>query len=117
MVVSKSETSNHRRLGAPNKTRITSDLLTWYDANRRVFPWRAKHSGRSNPYRVWLSEIMLQQTTVQAVDGYYRAFLKRWPNVTVLADASLDDVLAAWAGLGYYSRRAQSPPHRADHRL
>ncbi len=104
MTVSKSRTSNHRRLGAPNKARITSDLLTWYDANKRVFPWRAKHGGRSTPYRVWLSEIMLQQTTVQAVDGYYRAFLKRWPNVTALAHASLDDVLVAWAGLGYYSR-------------
>jgi len=78
--------------------------LAWYDANKRIFPWRAKRSERSNPYRVWLSEIMLQQTTVQAVDGYYRAFLKRWPSVTALANARLDDILAAWAGLGYYSR-------------
>ena len=79
-------------------------LLTWYDVNRRELPWRAKPGKASDPYRVWLSEIMLQQTTVAAVIPYYRAFLKRWPNVCALAEASLDDVLGAWAGLGYYSR-------------
>ncbi len=67
-------------------------------------PWRAKRGARVNPYRVWLSEIMLQQTTVQTVGSYYRSFLKRWPNVTALANASLDEVLASWSGLGYYSR-------------
>jgi A/G-specific adenine glycosylase len=79
-------------------------LLTWYDLNRRDLPWRAKPGVKANPYRVWLSEIMLQQTTVAAVAPYYRNFLKRWPDVRSLAQALLDDVLGAWAGLGYYSR-------------
>ena len=79
-------------------------LLTWYDAHRRELPWRAKLGEASDPYRVWLSEIMLQQTTVAAVGPYYRSFLKRWPDVKALAKAPLDDVLGAWAGLGYYSR-------------
>jgi len=104
MAVLKSRPGDHRGLPARNKPSISSALLTWYDANRRVFPWRAKHGRLSKPYRVWLSEIMLQQTTVQAVDKFYSSYLKRWPNVTALANASLDDVLAAWAGLGYYSR-------------
>src|SRR3954466_1891473 len=79
-------------------------LLAWYDVHKRDLPWRAKAGEAADPYRVWLSEIMLQQTTVAAVGPYYRAFLKRWPNVKRLATASLDDVLGAWAGLGYYSR-------------
>src|SRR6476469_4654038 len=79
-------------------------LLAWYDVHRRVLPWRARAGERADPYRVWLSEIMLQQTTVQAVGRYYREFLSRWPTVRALAAAPLDDVLAAWAGLGYYAR-------------
>jgi len=79
-------------------------LLDWYDVHRRDLPWRARPGGKKDPYRVWLSEIMLQQTTVQAVAGYYRRFLARWPTVRALAAAPLDDVLAAWAGLGYYAR-------------
>jgi A/G-specific adenine glycosylase len=79
-------------------------LLAWYDIHRRVLPWRAKAGTRADPYRVWLSEIMLQQTTVVAVAAYYREFLRRWPTVRALAGAPLDDVLAAWAGLGYYAR-------------
>jgi len=79
-------------------------LLAWYDVHRRVLPWRAPAGKRADPYRVWLSEIMLQQTTVQAVAGYYRKFLARWPTVGALAAAKQDDVLAAWAGLGYYAR-------------
>ena len=79
-------------------------LLSWYDEERRDLPWRMAPGRRADPYRVWLSEIMLQQTTVKAVIPYYLRFLDRWPNVKALADASLDDVLAAWAGLGYYSR-------------
>ena len=79
-------------------------LLAWYDAHRRDLPWRAKSGEAADPYRVWLSEIMLQQTTVTAVIPYYRGFLKRWPNVRALAQALPDDVLGAWAGLGYYSR-------------
>ncbi|HXM00233.1 MAG TPA: A/G-specific adenine glycosylase [Rhizomicrobium sp.] len=79
-------------------------LIVWYDIHRRVLPWRAKAGARADPYRVWLSEIMLQQTTVVAVAAYYREFLQRWPTVRALAKAPLDDVLAAWAGLGYYAR-------------
>ena len=79
-------------------------LLAWYDTHRRVLPWRAASRKFADPYKVWLSEIMLQQTTVQAVAGYYRKFLKLWPTVTALADAKQDEVLAAWAGLGYYAR-------------
>jgi len=79
-------------------------LLAWYDIHRRVLPWRAPKGKRGDPYKIWLSEIMLQQTTVQAVGAYYRKFLTRWPDVTALANASQDEVLAAWAGLGYYAR-------------
>jgi A/G-specific adenine glycosylase len=82
----------------------SADLLAWYDRHRRVLPWRARKGERTDPYRVWLSEIMLQQTTVKAVAPYYARFLARWPTVEVLARASLDDVLRAWAGLGYYAR-------------
>ena len=83
---------------------LSARLLAWYDIHRRVLPWRAPKGKRADPYRVWLSEIMLQQTTVQAVGNYYRKFLSLWPDVEALADASQDDVLAAWAGLGYYAR-------------
>ena len=79
-------------------------LLDWYDRERRDLPWRAKRRKKADPYGVWLSEIMLQQTTVKAVIPFYLKFLARWPTVTDLAAASLNDVLAAWAGLGYYSR-------------
>jgi len=79
-------------------------LLAWYDVHRRVLPWRAPKGKRADPYRVWLSEIMLQQTTVQAVGAYYRKFLTLWPDVKALAAAKQDEVLAAWAGLGYYAR-------------
>ena len=82
----------------------SAKLLAWYDIHRRVLPWRAPKGKRADPYRVWLSEIMLQQTTVQAVGNYYRKFLALWPDVTALADARQEDVLAAWAGLGYYAR-------------
>jgi A/G-specific adenine glycosylase len=79
-------------------------LLAWYDHNRRRLPWRAKPGERPDPYRVWVSEIMLQQTTVQAVGPYYARFLERFPSLSALAAAPLDDVLKAWAGLGYYAR-------------
>jgi A/G-specific adenine glycosylase len=83
---------------------IATPLLAWYDANRRDLPWRYAPGVPADPYRVWLSEIMLQQTTVKAVIPYFEAFTRRWPTITDLAAAELDDVLAAWAGLGYYSR-------------
>jgi A/G-specific adenine glycosylase len=79
-------------------------LLAWYDKHRRQLPWRAKPGERADPYRVWLSEIMLQQTTVKTVGPYYVRFVERWPTVTALAQAPLEDVLKAWAGLGYYAR-------------
>jgi A/G-specific adenine glycosylase len=69
-----------------------------------VLPWRAPPGQRADPYHVWLSEIMLQQTTVKAVGPYYAKFLKLWPDISALAAAPLDDVLKAWAGLGYYAR-------------
>ena len=81
-----------------------ADLLAWYDRHRRVLPWRAPPGRRADPYHVWLSEIMLQQTTVKAVGPYYAKFLSRWPDIAALAAAPLDDVLKAWAGLGYYAR-------------
>jgi A/G-specific adenine glycosylase len=86
------------------KPELAELLLAWYDTHRRVLPWRAACGQRADPYKVWLSEIMLQQTTVQVVAAYYRKFLKTWPSVTALADARQDEVLAAWAGLGYYAR-------------
>ena len=83
---------------------LSGALLDWYDRERRDLPWRAGPGRKPDPYRVWLSEIMLQQTTVKAVIPYYHEFLRRWPSVEALAGASLDEILAAWAGLGYYSR-------------
>lgn len=79
-------------------------LLTWYDRYRRVLPWRSASGQSADPYHVWLSEIMLQQTTVKAVGPYYQRFLEKFPTVQALASAERDTVLAAWAGLGYYSR-------------
>jgi A/G-specific adenine glycosylase len=80
------------------------DLLTWYDRHRRALPWRARPGEAPDPYRVWLSEIMLQQTTVAAVRPYFAAFLERFPTLETLAAAPLETVMQAWAGLGYYSR-------------
>jgi A/G-specific adenine glycosylase len=79
-------------------------LLDWYDRHRRKLPWRPPAGTPADPYAVWLSEIMLQQTTVRAVGPYFEKFLTRWPSVSALGEASLDDVLRMWAGLGYYSR-------------
>src|SRR5208282_999839 len=79
-------------------------LLTWYDRHRRDLPWRARPGETADPYRIWLSEIMLQQTTVAVALSYYESFLTRFPTIAALAAASLDAVLAAWAGLGYYAR-------------
>jgi A/G-specific adenine glycosylase len=79
-------------------------LLAWYDRQHRALPWRAPPGALGDPYRVWLSEIMLQQTTVAVVGDYFARFLERWPTVEALAAASLDEVLHAWQGLGYYAR-------------
>ena len=84
---------------------ISADLLGWYDVNARVLPWRAPPgSAAPDPYRVWLSEIMLQQTTVAAVKPYFERFTDRWPTVAALAAADEGALMAAWAGLGYYAR-------------
>ncbi|WP_455482275.1 A/G-specific adenine glycosylase [Bartonella sp. B35(2025)] len=88
---------------------ISSRLLSWYDQQHRHLPWRITPKEqmqgiRPDPYQVWLSEIMLQQTTVETVKPYFKKFLKLWPNLFSLAKASQDDIMKAWAGLGYYSR-------------
>jgi A/G-specific adenine glycosylase len=85
---------------------IRAALLDWYDANARSLPWRAppRAGARADPYRVWLSEVMLQQTTVPHATPYFLKFVGRWPTVIDLADAEDGEVMAAWAGLGYYAR-------------
>jgi len=88
---------------------ISGQLLPWYDMHARVMPWRigpaARRAGkRPDPYRVWLSEVMLQQTTVAAVKDYFHRFTARWPDVAALAAAEDAEVMAEWAGLGYYAR-------------
>jgi A/G-specific adenine glycosylase len=84
--------------------KLQEQLLGWYAKHKRVMPWRALSGRTPDPYHVWLSEIMLQQTTVAAVGPYFTKFITKWPGVQKLAVAELDDVLAAWAGLGYYAR-------------
>jgi A/G-specific adenine glycosylase len=79
-------------------------LLCWYAVDKRRLPWRAGDGAAPDSYRVWLSEIMLQQTTVAAVKPYFAAFTARWPTVAALAAAADGEVMAAWAGLGYYAR-------------
>lgn len=99
-------TASHKPNSGPKRS---NQLLAWYDRHHRVLPWRVTPSEqargiRPDPYRVWLSEIMLQQTTVEAVKSYFTAFVERWPSVRAMASATEDDILRAWAGLGYYSR-------------
>lgn len=79
-------------------------LLPWFDINQRQLPWRALPGHSTNPYYVWLSEIMLQQTTVFTVKDYFIQFIERWPNLEALATATLDEIYHVWQGLGYYSR-------------
>ncbi|BCW90183.1 Adenine DNA glycosylase [Alphaproteobacteria bacterium SO-S41] len=88
----------------PEPARIARHLLAWYDVHARVLPWRYRPGESADPYRVWLSEIMLQQTTVAAVKAYFLRFTTLWPTVADLAAAPIDDVMKEWAGLGYYSR-------------
>lgn len=83
---------------------VAPALLRWYDAHRRTLPWRAGPGETADPYRVWLSEVMLQQTTVAAVGPRFAAWVARWPDFASLAQAEEADVMAAWAGLGYYAR-------------
>ncbi|MBA5724141.1 A/G-specific adenine glycosylase [Candidatus Liberibacter sp.] len=90
---------------------IQDDILNWYDANYRTLLWRTppspckeNHSNLTDPYKIWLSEIMLQQTTVIAVKPYFKKFIEKWPTIFNLAAARYEEVLSAWAGLGYYTR-------------
>jgi A/G-specific adenine glycosylase len=93
------------RSATPPQHKPAADaLLAWYDRHRRVLPWRVLPGETADPYRVWLSEIMLQQTTVQAVKPYFEAFTLKWPSVDRLAASPVEDVMKMWAGLGYYSR-------------
>jgi A/G-specific adenine glycosylase len=93
----------------PPIAEMAGSLLDWYERHARKLPWRISPQQRSrgvrpDPYRVWLSEVMLQQTTVAAVKTYYETFVERWPDVLALATAPREDVMKAWAGLGYYAR-------------
>ncbi|CCG42946.1 A/G-specific adenine glycosylase [Magnetospirillum molischianum] len=87
-----------------NARALSDRLLAWYDRDRRILPWRAAPGEQADAYRVWLSEVMLQQTTVAAVIPYFNTFLTRWPTVEALAAAPVEEVMHAWAGLGYYAR-------------
>jgi A/G-specific adenine glycosylase len=106
--VAEARTEDELNKGEANKDgpAVAARLLAWYDRQARVLPWRTPPGAAdpADPYRVWLSEIMLQQTTVKAVLPRYGAFLARWPDVASLAAAPLGEVLAEWAGLGYYAR-------------
>lgn len=90
----------------PEASSVAARLLDWYDANARTLPWRTPPGDPASPdpYRVWLSEIMLQQTTVAAVGPFFAKFVRRWPTVDALAQADEAELMAAWAGLGYYAR-------------
>lgn len=83
-----------------NKTAFSDNLMTWYEANKRTLPWRET----KDPYSIWVSEIMLQQTKVDTVIDYYTKFMKKYPTVVHLAKAEEQEVLKMWEGLGYYSR-------------
>lgn len=99
-----SQAARGKRAQRNHIEKYRASLLGWYDRHRRDLPWRARDGETPDPYAVWLSEIMCQQTTVQAVKPYYLEFLRRWPTVFDLAAAPEEDVMAAWAGLGYYAR-------------
>jgi A/G-specific adenine glycosylase len=101
---SRAITRTKRREAVPEVATRPALLLAWYDRHRRKLPWRPLPGVSADPYRVWLSEIMLQQTGVKTVGPYFQKFAARWPDVDTLGAASLDDVLRMWAGLGYYSR-------------
>src|SRR6186713_2347014 len=103
-MTSSSAAKTKRRTEAAEAASRPALLLDWYDRHRRRLPWRPPAGERADPYRVWLSEIMLQQTGVKTVGPYFLKFVTRWPDVAALGRASLDDVLRMWAGLGYYSR-------------
>ncbi len=97
--------SNTRKIISTEEPDIfRKKILDWYDKHRRVLPWRALPDQAADPYHVWLSEIMLQQTTVPAVIPYFKKFIDKWPDVHALANAHQDEIMSNWAGLGYYAR-------------
>ncbi len=106
MASKRNRTTRVTELADPAADRIARRLAAWYRQNARDLPWRLPPGSRArpDPYRVWLSEVMLQQTTVAAVLPYYRNFTARWPDVAALAAAPDAEIMAAWAGLGYYAR-------------
>ncbi len=96
-------------LTRPDYSRFAADLLDWYDQNARTLPWRVSPADRKrgilpDPYHIWLSEVMLQQTTVSTVRGYFARFVDKWPDIKAMAATDEEEILKAWAGLGYYSR-------------
>ena len=93
-----------RRPKALKPADLAQAVLAWWDLRRRTLPWRAPAGERAEPYRVWLSEILLQQTTAAGAAPYFEEFVRRWPNVRALAEAPLEDVMQTFAGLGYYTR-------------
>jgi len=90
--------------GKAKRKAIVARTLRWWDRHRRALVWRAAPGEAPDPYRVWLSEVLLQQTTAQAAAPYYQAFIAKWPRVEDLAAAPIEAVVGAFAGLGYYSR-------------
>ena len=85
------------------KDNLSKKILIWYDKNKRDLPWR-KSKNDLNPYQTWISEIMLQQTTVEAVIPYFHKFISKWPTIKKLSESNIEDIMDAWSGLGYYSR-------------
>lgn len=102
-------------MDAPSFTQIVARLIDWCVEHRRTLPWRNAQAGARNPYAVWISEIMLQQTRVETVEPYYRRWMERFPTVQALADADLQEVLKLWEGLGYYARARNV--HRAARQI
>ncbi|GJL84752.1 MAG: A/G-specific adenine glycosylase [Micavibrio sp.] len=95
--------TNNKR-DAKDVQEFRGQILSWYDKHARILPWRAEKGQKADPYHVWLSEIMLQQTTVGAVIPYFTKFLNKWPRIQDLAAAERDEIMSEWAGLGYYAR-------------
>ena len=87
-----------------NYSNFSKNVLSWYNLNKRDLPWRYKGNSKKDPYKIWVSEIMLQQTTVTAVIPYYNKFIKKWPNIKKLSSTNIEDILDFWSGLGYYRR-------------
>lgn len=100
----KTRTRVKKHSGSDKIHAFRESLLEWYDQNRRDLPWRYAPGEAADPYAVWLSEIMLQQTTVAAVIPYFLKFVSKWPDVFALAAADINEVMKEWAGLGYYAR-------------